>query len=205
MGECERCKGGGVLRSDDGEFEICSCVIKEQIEDYISPLMRFRTPNTVNVKPVGLANKSQAVAMTDENMVGLIRFVVKTWYPKLFRVTCMEELNAIGFGRHEEFRSISTLAHNMTNHIIDCGFLNPIRSRNEGFKENDTLYTVELIKYIVAENKDTVIFVLPANPQAFIRDYRELCECLADLGIEYFRNGKYHQFPSSKTKEGDQP
>jgi hypothetical protein len=130
MSECEKCKGEGVLRNNGGEFEVCSCVMREQIEEYIRPLMRFRTPNVGNVKPVGLANKSQAIVMNDENMVGLIRFVVKTWYPKLFRVTCMEELNAIGFGRHEEFRSISTLAHNMTNHIIDCGFLNPIRSRN---------------------------------------------------------------------------
>jgi len=189
--ECKKCHGKKYLRDEKGKFVPCLCILQDQVLRYLSPLKRFITPNAANVKRLKLINKSQAVVMTDQNMVGLIGFVAEIWYPKTYKIITLEEINTIGFGQHHEFKSIYHYINRCTNFILDCGFLNKIRARKDGFKENDSLYAIELVKNVLAKEDGTIIIIVPSNFQNFVKDYRDLCECLTDLGIECFRNEKY--------------
>jgi hypothetical protein len=192
--ECEKCHGKKYLYNAEGELIPCSCIVMNQLSTYIDPIKYLITPNTTKNKPIKLAKKSQAVVHTNQNMAGLIELIVADWFPKEYIVTTLEDLNAIGFNRHPEFQSVIELACESTNFILDCSFINKIRSQNESITKYDSLYAIELIKYVVTKKESRIIILLPPEILSFFKIYQELCEYLAELGIEYFRNGEYHLF-----------
>jgi hypothetical protein len=203
MSECNLCHGRKFLRDDNGVLEPCSCISRGQVLQYVSPLRSFITLDAANVKPFELMNKSQAIVKTDQSMVGLIKIVAKNWFPNKFKITTLEEINAMGFGRHHEFNTIYEYMSNSKYYILDCGFLNKIRTRNDGFRENDSLYAIEHVKHVFAAG-GIIIIVLPTAFKSFVDNYRELCECLEGFGIEYFRNGKYQHFELLKKEINDE-
>jgi hypothetical protein len=166
--------------------------------EYLLPLRGFISEKDMDIKKAELVNKSQAIVRSGENMVGLIHLIRKDWFPESYRITTVEEINSIGFMRHSEYRSLTTFARNYENFIIDWSFPNKIRARNSGFRENDSMYMLELLQEVNMQRGKKVIIVLNPNVRGFIKNYRELCEGFDELGINYFNKGKYHQFVSDR-------
>jgi hypothetical protein len=204
--ECEKCHGDKILHNAEGEIIPCSCIVMNQLSTYIDPIKYLITPNTAKNKPIELAKKSQAIVHTNQNMAGLIELIVADWFQKKYIVTTLDQLNAIGFSRHPEFQSVIELACNSTNFILDCSFFNKIRSQNESITKYDSLYAIELIRNVVANKESRIIIILPLTIHSFMKTYQELCECLAEFGIEYFMNGKYRLFTlQNKEANNGQP
>jgi hypothetical protein len=166
--------------------------------EYLRPLRGFISEKDADVTKVNLVNKSQAIVKSGENMIRLIYMIMKDWFPETYRITTVEEINSIGFERHSEFRSITTFTRSYENFIIDWSFPNKIRAKKEGIRDNDSMYMYELLQEVIARRGKRVIIILNPNIQAFIKDYRELCEGFTEFGINYFNKGKYHQFVSDK-------
>jgi len=191
MSECNKCQGNKFLRNEEGAIMPCPCILMDQVSQYISPLRKFKTPNFADVKASKVINKSQAIIKNDQNMKGLIKVVASEWFPKEFRIATLEDLNNIGFDKHPEFKSISGFVYNCTNFILDCGFLSNIRLLKDGITKIDSLYAIEMAKNILAKEGGTIIIILPTRFNDFKKAYGELFECLSELGIELFRDGKY--------------
>jgi len=191
MSECEKCQGRKFLRDEKGKLMPCPCISQEQVLRYISPLRKFITPNARNAKASKVINKSQAIIKNDQNMVGLIRVVANEWFPNVFKIVTLEDLNSIGFDKHPEFKSISGFVYHCTNIILDCGFFSSIRLKKSGITEIDSLYAIELVKTILDKEDSRIIIILPTRFADFKKAYGELFEGLSDLGIEVFRDGKY--------------
>ena len=205
MSVCEKCQGKQYLRNGEGLIVPCPCISRDQLLQYISPLRKFITPNATNVKASKVINKSQAVIKNDQNMLGLIGIVAYEWFPRFpneFRIVTLEDLNNIGFDKHSEYKSISGFVYNCTNFILDCGFLSSIRLRKDGIREIDSLYAIELVKTILDIEEGTIIIILPTRFEDFKKAYGELFECLSDLGIELFRDGKYQPLLKKEVNDG---
>jgi hypothetical protein len=171
--------------------------LDEKLE-YCKPLRRLITSNAAGVQPSEIVNKSQSIVKNDQNMVGLIGIVAKDWFPNKYRIATLEELNAIGFDKHPEFKSISDYVYHYSHIILDCSFINKIRFKNEGFKQQDSLYAIELVQSIVVNKEGRIIIIVPSGFENFMNGYKDMCEGLSELGIECFRNGKYQPLVSKE-------
>jgi hypothetical protein len=199
---CEKCKDEGFFFDEEGKAVRCVCQLRQEKLEYLRPLKRFLSDNMKTESLVKILNKSQVIVGDDKNITGFVQLVLSVWFPQSYRICTFEELNSIGFERNSEFKSIQEYAQSRSYHIIDCRFVNKFRSRNQGFKECDSQYVVELIKEAML-NDGIVIIIVGKNPNAFFKDYQELCGTFPDFGIQYFKDGKYHSF-SRPTEKDDE-
>lgn len=128
--------------------------------------------------------------------------MLSDWFPDDFVITSMEELNAIGFERHNVFKSIYEFASKYRYFIVDVTYINPIRAKKAGLNDNDTMYLLDLVKMIIPTCQKIVIIIKPSIAN-FARYYKELCNGLANFGIKYFHIGNYEKIPMNNDFGGN--
>jgi hypothetical protein len=124
--------------------------------------------------------------------------MLSEWYPEDFVITTIEELNTIGFERHNSFKSIHEFASNYKYFIVDMTLINTLRAKSPGWNNNDIMCLLDFIKTIIPTCQRIVIIIKPGIVE-FAKYYQELCNGLRDFGIEYFHTGNYKKFPKDKS------
>jgi len=114
----------------------------------------------------------------------------------------MEACNEAGFQRHAGFRSVSELAGSSGAFVLDLSFMNKMRARNAGLKEGDSMYLVEFVHEVVARRRGKLAIILDPRVGTFIAAYADVCDGLAELGIEYYEGTEYRQFLRSGGEGG---
>jgi hypothetical protein len=123
--------------------------------------------------------------------------MISKWFPEPYKITTLEEINTVGFERHQDFRSISEFIDTWKYFIIDLTIINKIRARNKPVTENDISLVHELLRYSTSGDKKIILLIAPQIKQ-FTAYYSGLCSLLNDFGIDYFHNGKYAKLPHIK-------
>jgi hypothetical protein len=198
---CTMCDGRGFAVDEKGKFRLCQCAWREQLKEYLGPLKAFLSPFSKSATPAALRDGPQALVKSDESMLGLMKLLATTWYPEPYEITTLETCNEAGFQRHAKFQSVSELAGSRGAFVLDLGFINRVRARNQGLKDNDTMYVIEFVHDVVARRKGKLAIVLDPRIKSFMTAYAELCDGLAEMGIDYFDGGTYRRF--ARIAEGD--
>ncbi len=191
---CDRCEGRGFTVEESGKLRLCQCALRERHKAYLEPMKVFLSPCAKSATPVEIRDGPLAIVKSDAAVLGLIKTMVKTWYPEPYVITTMEACNEAGFQRHAEFRSVSELAGSSGAFVLDLSFMNKLRARNAGLKEGDSMYLVEFVHEVVARRKGKLVIILDPRVKSFMTAYAELCDGLAELGIEYFDGVQYRRF-----------
>ncbi len=191
---CEKCDGRGFTVNEDGKFRICICALRERHKNYLEPMKAFLSPYAKSATSAELRDGPQALVKTDNAVLGLIKTMVRSWYPEPYVITTMEACNEAGFQRHPEFHSISELAGSSGAFVLDLSFMNKMRARNNGLKEADSMYLMEFVHEVVARRKGKLAIILDPRIGTFLTAYADVCDGLAELGIEYFDGRGYRQF-----------
>jgi len=191
---CEKCGGRGFTVDENGKFRICICALRERHKTYLEPMKAFLSPFAKSATPAEIRDGPVAIKKTDATVLGLMKTMVRSWYPEPYMITTMEACNEAGFQRHAEFRSVSELAGSSGAFVLDLSFMNKIRARNAGLKEGDSMYLVEFVHEVVTRWKGRLAIVLDPRVQSFMTAYADVCDGLAELGIKYFDGREYQQF-----------
>jgi hypothetical protein len=191
---CTRCGGRGFTVDESGKLRLCGCSRREQYMTYIEPIKAFLSPFAKSATPAELKDCPQAIVKSDMAILGLMKLMARAWYPEPYDITTMETCNEAGFQRHAEFRSVSELAGSRGAFVLDLGFTNRIRARNQGLKDFDTMYLIEFVHEVVARRKGKLAIVLDPRIKTFMTTYAELCDGLGAMGIQYFDGNEFRRF-----------
>ncbi len=199
---CAKCEGRGYTIEESGKLRICTCALRERHKAYLEPMKAFLSPHAKSATPAELRDWPQAIVKADAAVLGLMKAMVKSWYPEPYVITTMEACNEAGFQRHAEFRSVSELAGSSGAFVLDLSFMNKMRARNAGLKEGDSMYLVEFVHEVVARRKGRLAIILDPRVGTFMTAYADVCDGLAELGIEYYEGTQYRQFLRSGGEGG---
>jgi hypothetical protein len=158
--------------------------------------------NKNKIKVSELINCNQVITNTAENIAGLMKLILSDWFPDDFVITSLEELNAMGFDRHDTFKSIHEFTSNFKYFIVDITIINKIRARSPGWNNNDIMCLLDLVKTVMPTCQKVIIIIKPGMSE-FAKYYHELCNGLNDFGIEYFNTGKYKKIPANNIFQGE--
>jgi hypothetical protein len=195
MFECTVCNNKGYIYNAEDKLVLCPCKSRFNWDKYLRPVIGFiQSSNKSSINLSELSNYNQVITNTAENIAGLMSIMLKNWFPEDYAVTTLEELNAIGFRRHNIFKSVQDFASNFRFFIVDITIINSIRAKSPALTGKDSMFLLDLVKTIIPTCKKIVIIIKPSIT-GFARYYQELCNGLNDMGIKYFHAGEYKKIP----------
>lgn len=195
MATCTRCGGTGVLRTEKGLAE-CMCKKQERLGKYLAQLVPLVEDREKAAKEVGraglLEDRTLAFLRNDRNMLGLLKTAIEVWYPQEYRIVSVMDLNAIEFGRWEEFKSVHDLIVRTQRVIIDARLVG--KKRDPKMRELDGQILIEAMRTAMIEHSARIIVLLPSTLRPVEEAYPELLRSWNELGELYWRNGKVGKF-----------
>ena len=202
MSKCNICNDRGNIFHTDGKLKMCQCMFHDVWSDYLMPIKGlFPISSKTKVNIPKMINCSQIVTNTTENITGLIKIMLSEWFPEEYVITSIEEINAIGFARHNNFNSIYEFVSYYRYFIIDMTIINTLRAKNSGWNDKDTMILLELIQAVIKTSRRMILLIRPGIVE-FLKYYRELCIGLNNFGICYFHN-EYQHVPVNNCIKGD--
>jgi hypothetical protein len=192
-GICPKCSGKGFIFSGE-KFVQCGCQVEKELREYLRPLKQFAIGlGLEGKKPVELEDRVQAVVKGAENILGVIQYIGRKWFPGSYDTVSPVRLNYIGFGNDSEYKTIGEYARAFDYYIIDMSLMDKARINEPKVKSKDDMYLLELIRDMKGHEGKAII-VIDERVTTFLKKNVELCSGLAELGVPYWDKGKYREF-----------
>jgi hypothetical protein len=150
--------------------------------------------DTKGKNPVELEDRVQAVVKSPENILGVIQYIGRRWFPGSYDIVSPVRLNYIGFGNDSEYKTIGEYARTFDYYIIDMSLMDKARINEPKVKSKDDMYVLELIRDMKSHRAGKVIIVIDERVTTFLKKNVELCSGLAELDVQYWDKGKYREF-----------
>ena len=199
--ECAICKGRGIILGEHG-YQICRCRRDAELHEYIRPLRMCvedkekAVAEEKKAKPLG--NQTQAILRNDRNIISLIKMVCTDWFPTEYRIVSVSDLNAIEFGKWNEYKSVHDLITTYHHIIVDARFIGS--RRDPKMREYDEQILIELLKMSVLGQNTRVVILLPETLKRVADAYPGLTKGWNEVGQFYYSKGKIGKFPVDDAK-----